>query len=105
MAKATYAGPAESLRLYEHAVAAVGWERKGATMPYTSAAGHMTSFLDPTGAMALRLTRALRDEFIATYDTRIAEQHGRAMPDFVIVPKALLQDTRELQRWLERAEA
>ena len=56
-------------------------------MPYTSAAGHMTSFLDPTGAMALRLTHALRDEFIATYGTRIAEQHGRVMPDFVIVPE------------------
>ena len=105
MAKTKYAGPAESLRLYELAIAAAGWERRGATMPYTSAAGHMTSFLDPAGTMALRLKHALRDEFIATYGTRIAEQHGRAMPDFVIVPQALLASTRELQRWLERAEA
>ena len=98
-----YPGPGDALRLYELAVATVGWDRKGATMPYTSADGHMSSFLDATGSMALRLKPALREEFLSTYGSRIAEQHGRAMPDFVIVPERLLSETAELQRWLERA--
>ncbi len=103
MAKTGYTGPSNALRLYELAVKAAGWERKGATMPYTSAGGHMTSFLDPTGAMALRLPPALREEFLSAYGSRIVEQHGRVMPDFVLVPEGLLSETAELQRWLERA--
>ncbi|GAA1952311.1 hypothetical protein [Microbacterium deminutum] len=104
MAKAAFTGPDEALLLYERAIAAAGWERKGATMPYTSAGGHMSSFLDPTGTMAIRLAPALRDEFIERYASRIAEQHGRSMPHFVVVPETLLRDTSELVHWLERAE-
>lgn len=48
-------------------------------MPYTSLNGHMFSFLDKTGAMALRLPKDRRDEFIATYETGLAEQHGRVV--------------------------
>ena len=47
-------------------------ERKGATMPYTSRNGHMFSFLDPGGSMALRLSADDRDAFLSRY-----QQHAR----------------------------
>ena len=101
---AGYAGPPARLELYERVVATVeAVERKGATMPYTSRNGHMFSFLDPAGSMALRLSADDRDAFLAKYRTTLAEQHGRVMQEFVVVPDDLLERTDELAEWFARS--
>jgi hypothetical protein len=101
---APYAGPPDRLLLYERVVDATpGVERKGATMPYTSRNGHMFSFLDPTGSMALRLPADAREEFPVRYGAEHAVQHGRTMQEYVIVPGDLLERTDELQPWLARS--
>lgn len=77
---ATYNGPADRLERYSGLVAAhPEVDLKGAAMPYTSRNGHMFSFLDPTGTMALRLSPDDRREFIHRYQSAIAEQYGRQM--------------------------
>src|SRR5580692_5690395 len=38
-------------------------ERKGAANPYTSLNGHMFTYLDPSGTLALRLPEKEREEF------------------------------------------
>jgi hypothetical protein len=99
-----YPGPGERLALYEKLVAGIpGVERKGRTMPHTSRNGHMFSFLDPTGSMVLRLPPDARDEFQSRYDTTLAEQHGRTLKDYAIVPDGLLERTDELQEWFARS--
>ena len=101
---AGYAGPPDRLRLYERVVEATpGVDRKGATMPYTSRNGHMFSFLDPSGSMALRLPADAREEFLASYGSNFAVQHGRTMREYVTVPGNLLGRTDELQAWLARS--
>ena len=101
---AGYPGPPDRLELYELVVATIdAVERKGATMPYTSRNGHMFSFLDPTGAMALRLSASDRAEFLSTYSSTLAEQHGRVMQEFVVVPDDLLERTDELAGWVARS--
>lgn len=100
----SYEGPADRLDLYEAAVARVkGLERKGATMPYTSRNGHMTSFLDKEGSVSVRLSPEDRDEFIKSYDSGVAVQHGRQMNEFVVVPDSMLEDTGGLGEWLRRS--
>jgi hypothetical protein len=90
--------------LYERLVAGTpGVERKGKAMPYTSRNGHMFSFLDPAGSMALRLPPDARDEFLSRYGTTLAEQHGRTLKDYVIVPDSLLERTDELQEWFAQS--
>lgn len=101
---AGYAGPPDRLRLYEQVVEATpGVDRKGATMPYTSRNGHMFSFLDPTGSMALRLPADARKEFLARHGTELAVQHGRTMQEYVAVPAELMERTDELATWLVRS--
>jgi hypothetical protein len=90
--------------LYDRLVLSTpGIERKGATMPYTSRNGHMFSFLDVTGSMALRLPPDARDEFIARYGSTLAEQHGHTMKEYVVAPPSLLERTDELRDWLVRS--
>jgi hypothetical protein len=101
---AAYEGPPDLLARYEQVVeSAQGIERKGAKMPYTSRNGHMFSFLDPTGSMALRLLPEAREEFLSRYPSRVAHQHGHALPEYVVVPDALLDRTNELRPWLVRS--
>ena len=99
-----YAGPPDRLNLYERLIESTpAIERKGATMPYTSRNGHMFSFLDPTGSMALRLSPDARQDFLERYGTTLAEQHGRTMQEYVVVPGSLLEQTAELSPWLQRS--
>ncbi len=76
-------------------------ERKGATMPYTSLNGHMFSFLAKDGTMSLRLPENDRDAFLRKYKTKLSEQHGRVMKEYVLVPAALLEKTRELKKYFD----
>lgn len=94
----------KSLELYEKLVATnPAIERKGATMPYTSLNGHMFSFLTKAGTFALRLPEDACEAFIGKYKTKLCEQHGRVMKEYVEVPDALLRKTRELKRWFDRS--
>lgn len=91
--------PAEKLALYEKLVATrPDIERKGASMPYTSLNGNMFSFLMPDGTMALRLSEDGRKIFINKYKSKLAEQHGRVMTEYVVVPASLLKKTNELKK-------
>ena len=104
MAKAKYGGPAERLALYEQLVASVeGAQRKGAANPYTSRNGYMTSFIDKDGEVSIRLDKPDRERFIEQYESRIATQYGKNMPEFVVVPDALLERQDELRPWFVRS--
>ena len=72
-------------------------------MPYISRNGHMFSFLDVTGSMALRLPPEARDEFLARYGSTLAEQHGHTMKEYVVVPPSMLERTDELHGWVMRS--
>lgn len=107
MAKKKASGiPEDKLELYELLVATnPDVERKGATMPYTSLNGHMFSFLTKDGMLALRLSQADRDTFLKKYKTKLCEQHGRVMQEYVEVPDSLLKKTQELKAYFDRSIA
>jgi len=102
MSKAALTVRADMLELYETLVATnPKVERKGATMPYTSLNGHMFSFLTKTGTLALRLPDGVRDAFIKKYKTRLCEQHGSVLEEYVEVPDTLLKKTQELKKYFD----
>lgn len=100
-----YGGPTEALQEYAQAVAASGDGAtvKGARNPYTSHNGHMYSFINAAGGMALRLSDELRVEFLDRYDSGPVMSYGSVMRGYVTVPETLLADTAELARWLRRS--
>jgi hypothetical protein len=94
--------PADKLALYEKLIATnPAVERKGAAMPYTSVGGHMFSFMTPAGTLALRLPAEERDAFLKTYKTKLCEQHGTVLKEYVEAPEALLKKTGELKKYFE----
>jgi hypothetical protein len=102
MAKATPGIPIDKLECYEKLVATnPAVERKGATMPYTSLNGHMFSFLTRTGTLALRLPTEHREAFLKRYKTKLCEQHGSVLEEYVEVPDTLLKRTQELKPFFD----
>ena len=78
-------------------------ELKGAKNPYTARNGHMFSFLDSEGTMALRLSDALQKEFLARYESGPVIQYGSVMRSYLSVPDDLLERTVELQGWFDKS--
>jgi len=90
-----------NLQLYDKAIEKIPKiKRKGKTMPYTSLNGHMYSFLDKNGIMGLRLPAVKREEFLSKYNTKLMEQYGRVMKEYVVVPDKLLKDTKTFTAYL-----
>jgi hypothetical protein len=56
-------------------------EPKGAANPYTSLNGHMFTYLNPSGTLALRLPEKEREEFLKKYKTTLFEAYGAVMKD------------------------
>jgi hypothetical protein len=93
---------AAALALFEKLVATnPAVQRKGDTMPYTSLNGHMFSLLTKEGKLALRLPAEAREVFLKKYKTRLVEQYGTVMKEYVEVPDALLKKTAELKHYFE----
>lgn len=104
MAKAKYSCPPEKLERYAELVAGLeGVSLKGAANPYTSRNGYMTSFLDKTGAVSIRLDEESRGEFIERYDAQLSVQYGSVMKEFVVVPDDLLASDDEISVWFARS--
>jgi hypothetical protein len=94
--------PADKLDLYDKLIAThPKIERKGAANPYTSLNGHMFSYLNPSGSLALRLPKDEREKFLKRYKTTLFEAYGVVMKEYVKVPDSLLAKTRELRKYLE----
>ena len=100
-----YEGPPDALTAYTAAVegSSSGAEVKGAKNPYTSRNGHMFSFLDADGTMAIRLSDEMTEEFRTAFDSGDVTQYGATMRGYSSVPADLLVDTAAISSWFDRS--
>lgn len=76
-------------------------KRKGKTMPYTSLNGHMFSFLNKEAELGLRLPEEERNKFIKNHDSKLMEQHGKVMKEYVVIPQELLESPEKLSEYFK----
>jgi TfoX/Sxy family transcriptional regulator of competence genes len=94
--------PADKLALYEKLVKTnPKIELKGAANPYTSLNGHMFTYLNQSGSLALLLPEDEREKFLKKYKTTLFEAYGAVMKEYVTVPDSLLRDTKTLQQYFQ----
>lgn len=102
-----YEGPQEALERYRAVVEASSGDAivKGAKNAYTSRNGHMFSFLDPSGVVALRLPDELTEQFRAEFESGPVMQYNSVMRGYSSVPPDLVADTDTLVDWFDRSYA
>jgi TfoX/Sxy family transcriptional regulator of competence genes len=75
-------------------------ERKGDANPYTSLNGNMFTLLHQS-RLAIRLPEDEREKFLKKYKTSLFEAYGAVMKEYVAVPDNLLENTKELKKYLD----
>lgn len=83
----------ETLEIYDKIVSACPkFERKGKTMPYTSANGYMFSLLNKDGEFGVRLPKKEGEAFKEEHNTTKFMSYGAVMKDYVLIPENLLNN-------------
>ncbi len=93
----------EILKIYDAVAGAnPNFERKGKTMPYTSANGYMFSVINKTGELGIRLSKEDTAEFDKAFGAKPFMSHGAVLRQYVLVPKVLLEKPEVLGDFLQK---
>jgi TfoX/Sxy family transcriptional regulator of competence genes len=101
-AKAKKSGvAAEKLELFDRLIAVrPEIERKGANNAYAAVNGNMFLLMQADGVLAIRLPDDARAEFLKKHKAKLHEAYGAVMKEYVAVPHAVLEKTKELQKYV-----
>ena len=68
------------------------FERKGKTMPYTSANGHMFSLLNKAGEIGIRFSKDAQEKYMEQYNTTIFKSYNAVMRGYILITEEMLAD-------------
>ena len=94
----------EKLAFYDKLVAKCPrFERKGKTMPYTSANGYMFSLLNKDGELGFRFSKEVQQKYIEELNTTIFKSYGAVMRGYILIPDHMLKDLDKLAVYLNES--
>ena len=94
----------EKLKIYDELVAKCPrFERKGKTVPYTSANGHMFSLLNKAGEIGIRFSKEVQAKYIEEFDSTIFKSYNSIMHGYVLIPEKLLGDLDNVAKYLDES--
>ena len=79
------------------------FERKGKTVPYTSANGHMFSILNKDGELGFRYSKSVQEKYIQEFGSTIFKSHGAVMKGYVLIPESMFDDLDKLAEYLNES--
>ncbi|MEM8897129.1 MAG: hypothetical protein AAGC85_03455 [Bacteroidota bacterium] len=94
----------ERLKIYDELVAKCpNFERKGKSMPYTSANGHMFSQLNKAGELGIRFSKEVQEKYLEEFDTTLFKSYNAIMQGYVLIPDHMLEDLDKLAEYLNES--
>jgi hypothetical protein len=94
----------QSLEIYDKLVAKCPrFERKGKTMPYTSANGYMFSLLNKAGQIGFRFSKSVQEKYIEEFGSTLFKSYGAVMRGYVLIPDHMLEDLDKLAEYLNES--
>lgn len=94
----------ETLKLYDQIVSLCSrFERKGKTMPYTSANGHMFSIMNKAGELGFRYSKSVQEQYIKEFESGHLHSHGAVMKGYVLIPESMFSDLESLAKLLNES--
>ena len=79
------------------------FERKGKTMPYTSANGYMFSLLSKAGEVGFRFSKEVQNKYIEEFESSTLQSYGATMRGYVLIPEAMWDDLDSLAKYLNES--
>ena len=94
----------EKLKVYDQLVAKCDrFERKGKTMPYTSANGYMFSLFNKAGEIGIRFSKEIQQKYIEEFNSTIYISYNAVMKGYVLIPDEMLKDLDNLAKYLNES--
>ncbi|WP_435624005.1 hypothetical protein [Flagellimonas sp.] len=94
----------KKLKRYEDLVSRCPrFEKKGKTVPYTSANGYMFSILNKDGELGIRFSKEVQKKYIKEWGSTLFKSHGAVMHGYVLVPEKMLNNLDTLAAFLDEA--
>jgi hypothetical protein len=94
----------QKLELYDRLIdLCPRFERKGKSMPYTSANGHMFSLLNKAGDIGIRFSKPVQEKYIEAFGSSTFESHGAEMEGYVLIPDSMLDNLAQLAEYLNES--
>ncbi|WP_273567767.1 hypothetical protein [Maribacter halichondriae] len=92
------------LEIYDQLVAKCPrLDRKGKTMPYTSANGYMFSLLNKDAELGIRFSKEIQKKYIEEWPTTLYKSYGAVMKGYVLIPEKMLEDLDTLASYLNES--
>lgn len=94
----------ERLKQYDTLISkCLRFERKGKTMPYTSANGYMFSLLNKSGEIGIRFSKEVQKKYMEEWDTTIYKSYNSIMHGYVLIPENMLNNLDNLAKYLDES--
>ena len=83
----------EKLKQYDELVAQCPrFDRKGKTMPYTSANGYMFSLLNKAGELGIRFSKDAQQKYMEKYNTTMFKSYNAIMHGYILITEDMLNN-------------
>lgn len=94
----------ERLKLYDELVAKCSrFERKGKTMPYTSANGYMFSQMNKSGEIGIRFSKDVQKKYLEDFNTTLYRSYGSVMQGYILISDEMLEDLNHVSKLLDES--
>ncbi|EDP97636.1 hypothetical protein U8527_04760 [Kordia algicida OT-1] len=94
----------ERLKIFDAIVAKCPrFERKGKSMIYTSANGHMFGLLNKAGEIGFRYSKEVQENYIKEFNSDYYKSYGAVMKGYVLIPSNMLTDLDKLAEYLNES--
>jgi len=94
----------EKLKIYDELVAKCErFERKGKTMPYTSANGYMFSLYNKACEIGIRFSKEVQKKYMEEYNTTIYKSYNAVMQGYILITEEMLEDLNNVARLLDES--
>lgn len=94
----------DQLKLYDKLVAnCPRFDRKGKTMPYTSANGYMFSLLNKDGKIGIRFSKDVQRKYLDKYNTTLFKSYNAVMRGYVLITEEMIKDSDNIVKLLNES--
>lgn len=94
----------EKLKIYDELISKCPrFDRKGKTMPYTSANGYMFSLLNKAGEIGIRFSKDVQKKYIKEFNSTIFKSYNSIMHGYVLIPENKLEDLELVAKHLDES--
>lgn len=94
----------KKLKIYDELVAKCPrFERKGKTMPYTSANGYMFSLFNKAGEIGIRFSKEAQMKYMKELNTTFYKSYGATMQGYILIPDEMLDDLDKVAEYLDES--